>query len=601
MTSSTPTPETTPETNSGSSAESARHGSNLVAAGILASRVIGFVRLRVFGTFFGTSAVADAFNAAFRIPNVMQNLLGEGVLSASFIPVHARLLAEGRREEAGRVAGAVLGLLVVAAGVTSLVAILFADPLTSLIAWGFVGAKRELTVTLMRIVTPGIGLLVVSAWCLGVLNAHRRFFLSYVAPVLWNVVQIAALVAAGWFVLDPPLSVDGASVSQLQRLAVALAFGTLAGGLAQVLVQVPSVLRLEPGLRPSLDRTLPGVRRVLRAAGPVVAGRGVVQVATFVDVLMASLLATGAISLLYYSQQLYLLPVSLFGMSLAAAELPDLSAMDHTDVDTIDRRIDHGLSRVAFWVVGSATIYVVVGDLLVGLLFRAGAFGGDEQLAVWLVLSMFSLGLVATTSSRLLQSLLYGIGDTRTPAVVSVVRVSVSIVVGAILMLQLDRFGIVDGAVTMIDPGSLPAFGPVDASLRGDAVGQALRLGAVGLAIAAGVGAWVEWRRLRRAVVDRVGVAPHIGGRARGRLVLPTVAAVLAGVAVRRMVAGWPIAVAGVVATAVVGAVYVAVAFRTRVEEVDALVGSVAPRLGRVGQVLLLWRASLRRRVRRRN
>ncbi len=586
-------------TSSPPSAESSRRGSNLVAAGILASRIMGFVRLRVFGMFFGTSAVADAFNAAFRIPNVMQNLLGEGVLSASFIPVHARLLAEGRHEEAGRVAGAVLGLLAVAAGVTSLVAILFADQLTSLIAWGFVGAKRELTVTLMRIVTPGIGLLVLSAWCLGVLNAHRRFFLSYVAPVIWNVVQIGALVAAGWLVLDPPLSVDGASLSQLQRLAVALAFGTLAGGLAQVLVQVPSVLRLEPNLRPSLDRTIPGVRRVLRAAGPVVAGRGVVQLATFVDVLLASLLATGAISLLYYSQQLYLLPVSLFGMSLAAAELPDLSAMDHTDVETIDRRIDHGLSRVAFWVVGSATIYLVVGDLLVGLLFRAGAFGGDEQLAVWLVLSMFSLGLVATTSSRLLQSLLYGVGDTRTPAIVSVVRVSVSIVVGAILMLQLDRFGIVDGAVALVDPGSLPAFRPVDESLRGDGVDQALRLGAVGLAIAAGVGAWVEWRRLRRAVVDQVGVAPRIAGRARGRLVLPTIAAVVGGVAVRRVVSGWPVALAGVVATGVVGAVYVAVAFRTRVEEVDALIGSVAPRLGHVGRVLLLWRANLQRRARR--
>lgn len=580
---------------------SSRRGSNLVAAGILASRAMGFVRQRVFAMFFGSSAVADAFNAAFRIPNVMQNLLGEGVLSASFIPVHARLLAEGRREEAGRVAGAVLGLLVVAAAGVSLAAILLADPLTSLIAWGFVGEKRELTVTLMRILTPGIGLLVVSAWCLGVLNAHRRFFLSYVAPVVWNVVQIAALVTAGWLLLDPPMAVDGATTSQLEQLAVALAVGSLVGGLAQVLVQVPSVLRLEPDLRPSLDRTIPGVQRVLRAAGPVVAGRGVVQLATFVDVLLASLLATGAISLLYYSQTLYLLPVSVFGMSLAASELPDLSAMDHSDVSTIGRRIDHGLSRVAFWVLGSATIYLVVGDFLVGLLFRTGAFGADEQLAVWLVLAVFSLGLVPTTSSRLLQSLLYGIGDTRTPAVVSVARVGVSIVVGAVLMLQFDRFGIVDGAVALLDVGSLPALTPVDGSLRGDAVDQALRLGAVGLAVGAGVGAWVEWRRLRVAVADRVGIEPRIGGRERVRLVLPAVAALAVGFAVRAVAADWPVLVAGLAAPLAVGIVYVGVAFRTRVREVDELVGSIAPRLGTVGRVLLLWRASLARRSRTRS
>nr|WP_274387577.1 murein biosynthesis integral membrane protein MurJ [Salsipaludibacter albus] len=567
----------------------------MVAAGILASRVMGFVRLRVIGNFFGTSAVADAFFTAFRIPNVMQNLLGEGVLSASFIPVHAKLLAAGRREEAGRVAGAVLGLLTVTAAVVSLAGILLADPLTSLVAPGFVGAKRDLTVQLMRIMTPGIGLLVLSAWCLGVLNAHRKFFLSYVAPVIWNVMQIGALVGAAWFILDPPLAVADASPSQLEQLAVALAFGALAGGLAQFLVQLPAVLRLEPDLRPSLRRDLPGVRQVLRAAGPVVAGRGVVQLATYVDLLLASLLATGAAALLTYSQQLYLLPVSLFGMSVAAAELPDLSAMDHGDVRRVATRIDDGLARIAFWVVGSMVVYIVVGDLLVGTLFRTGAFDADVQTAVWLVLGTFSLGLVATTSSRLLQSLLYGVGDTRTPAITSVIRVGVSIVVGGLLMLQFDRFGIVDGAVTLLDPGSLPTFRPVDPTLRGQAVDQQLRLGAVGLAVGAGIGAWVEWRRLRRVIADHMGVRARIAGRSRGRLLLPAVAAVAAGLAARVLVRGWPVAIAGVVATGVVGLVYVATAFRTGVGEVDAVVGSLAPRLGPVGRVLLLWRASLRR------
>ena len=570
-----------------------------MAAGILASRVSGLVRTRVFGHFFGASGVADAFNVAFRIPNIMQNLLGEGVLSASFIPVYARLLAEDRDEEAGRVAGAVLGLLAVAASLVSLAAVVLAGPLTSLVAPGFTGPKRELTVQLMQIVAPGIGLLVLSAWCLGVLNSHRRFFLSYVAPVLWNLVQIVALVTAGIVVLADPWQPELATPDQLEQLVVALAVGTLLGGLAQLVVQVPSVLRLERELRPSLDRTIPGVRRVIRAAGPVVAGRGVVQLATYVDVLLASLLATGAVSLLTYSQQLYLLPVSLFGMSIAAAELPDLSSMDHDDVAALGHRIDDGLGRVGFWVVGSTVVYLAVGDLLVGALWGSGAFDADVQQAVWLVLAMFALGLVATTSSRLLQSLLYGLGDTRTPARISVLRVVVSIIVGSVLMLQLDRFGLVDGSITLLDPGSLPAWRPVDAALRAGDGNAPLRLGAVGLAAAAGVGAWVEWRWLRAAVTRRLGVPPQAAGSDRGRLVVPAVLGLAAGVLARQLVASLPLILAGVVATGITGVVYVVAAVVTGVAEVDALVDSLGRRLGRPGRLLVRWRDRLRRRHRR--
>ena len=217
-----------------------RRSSSLVAAGILFSRLSGFVRQRAVNHFFGLSPVADAFAAAFRIPNLMQNLLGEGVLSASFIPVYARLLEEERDEDAGRVAGAVLGLLTLTAGVITLLALVFAEPLTTVLALGISGARRDLTVSLVRIITPGVGFLVVSAWCLGILNSHRRFFLSYVAPVLWNVVQIGAVVTAGVLVLDTPLQPDGATTDQLESIVTALGWGTVVGALAQLLVQVPS-------------------------------------------------------------------------------------------------------------------------------------------------------------------------------------------------------------------------------------------------------------------------------------------------------------------------------------------------------------------------
>src|SRR5262245_43637313 len=173
-----------------------RHASVVVAAGILASRLAGFVRLRVFAHYFGLqSDVADAFNAAIRIPNFLQNLLGEGALSASFIPVYAALVARGERREADRLAGANGPLRAPGVSVLVLLGVLVTPALIAVIAPGFTGEKRELTILLVRILFPGAGLLALSAWCLGVLNSHRRFLLSYAAPVFWNATMIGTLIA----------------------------------------------------------------------------------------------------------------------------------------------------------------------------------------------------------------------------------------------------------------------------------------------------------------------------------------------------------------------------------------------------------------------
>ncbi|MGH9468026.1 MAG: lipid II flippase MurJ, partial [Terriglobales bacterium] len=176
----------------------ARQSAALAGAGILLSRLSGLVRERVFAYFFGNSAAADAFKAAFRIPNLLQNLFGEGVLSASFIPVYIGLIAQGDEEEARRVAGGVLAILALATAVFVAVGVVAAPWLIDLIAAGFHGTTRVLTIRLVRILFPGAGLLVLSAWCLGVLNSHRKFFLSYAAPVIWNAAIIAAMVAFGF-------------------------------------------------------------------------------------------------------------------------------------------------------------------------------------------------------------------------------------------------------------------------------------------------------------------------------------------------------------------------------------------------------------------
>jgi putative peptidoglycan lipid II flippase len=542
-----------------------RRNSTLVSAGILLSRLAGFVRLRALSHFLGAGVAVDAFNAAFRIPNLLQNLLGEGVLSASFIPVYSRLLAEGREEEAGRVAGAIAGLLAMVSGLLVLLGVVFARPITRLIAPGLTTETFELTVTLMRIIFPGIGALVLSAWCLGVLNSHRRFFLSYVAPVLWNAAQIAVLVGFGL------VGLRGGD------LAVALAWGTVLGGLLQLGVQVPSVLRLlRGGLSLSLSVSRPGVRQVLRAFGPIVAGRGVVQLMTYVELLLASLLAVGAYSVLGYAQPLYILPISLFGMAVAAAELPELSSMSEQDRSRLQGRLDAGLARISFYVAFCAVAFVVIGESIVGALYQSGAFTALDRRLVWFVLVGFSVGLLSNTSSRLLQSALYGVGDAAGPARIAALRVVVAASVGAVLMLQLDRFGLTAaGGVELLE--SLPAWGPLPEAVR--ASGDQLRLGALGLSLAAGASSWIEFALLRRRVRSRLGPSVRVGGGALARQAVALVPAALVGFSVQWVLSDLHPMVVGPAALGAMGLVYVGLAGSLGVDEARSLVATVRRRL----------------------
>jgi putative peptidoglycan lipid II flippase len=551
-----------------------RRNSALVAAGIFLSRITGLVRERALGHYFGGGLAVEAFRAALRIPNMMQNLLGEGVLSASFIPVYARLLEEGKEEEAGKVAGAIAGLLAAVAGLLVVVGVVFARPLTLLLAPGFAGTpeRLELTVTLTRILTPGVGVLVLSAWCLGVLNSHRRFFLSYVAPVLWNAAQIGVLVALGM----RGLSQEG--------LAIGLAWGAFAGGVLQLLVQVPTVVRLVRHLRPSLRTDLPGVRTIVRRFVPVVLGRGVVQLSAYLDLLLASLLAVGAVSALGYAQVFYLLPISLFGMSVAAAELPELSRLDAPEQEALaawQARVETGLARIAFFVIPVSMVYLVLGDLVVGALLQTGRFGVAETVLVWYVLAAFTIGLLATTSSRLLQSTLYALGDTRTPARVAALRVVLAAGLGVVLMFQLDRI-VLDGTglVGLAGFDALPApLSPLPEGVRvaGDSI---LRLGAVGLAVASGIAAWLEVVLLRRRLTASIGRV-RLGGGHLGRILLATGLAAAIAVGLRGAVDHLHPVAALALAGGPAGAAYLLATTALGVPEARALVGGATRRLAR--------------------
>jgi putative peptidoglycan lipid II flippase len=438
----------------------------LVAVGILLSRLAGLVRERIFSHFFGLSDAGDVFKAAFKIPNYLQNLFGEGVLSASFIPVYARLLAEGDEREANRVAGAIFSLLALVVSLFVLAGVLATPWLVNAIAPGFPAEKRALLERLVKIVFPGAGLLALSAWCLGVLNSHRRFFLSYAAPLAWNAVMIGTLLGFG------------PRAGQV-RLAEVTAWGSVAGSGLQFLVQLPTVLRLARGLRLGLRLRSPHVRQVVTNFGPVFLSRGVVQISAYVDNLLASFLSTGAVTALYNAQTIYLLPVSLFGMSVSAAELPLMSGTLGAAQEvhaTLRTRLDAGLRRIAFFVVPSAVAFVALGDVVTAVIYQTGRFGRADSTFVWAVLAGAAIGLLASTAGRLYSSTFYALRDTRTPLRFAIVRVVLTAALGY-----------------------LAAF-PVPGWL-----GLAPRWGVAGLAASAGIAGWVEFVLLRRALNHRIG------------------------------------------------------------------------------------------------
>jgi putative peptidoglycan lipid II flippase len=527
--------------------------SAVVGVGILSSRIAGLVRERVIATYFGTGLHADVFGAALRMPNLLQNLLGEGTLSASFIPVYSELLGQGRTKEAGRVAGAMFALLLGLAGFISLLGILLAPFLVSVFTPGFEGERRELTIAVVRILFPMTGVLVLSAWALGILNSHRRFFVPYFAPVLWNAAIIAALVAFS-------------DRRELDALLMAAAWGALIGGFLQFGIQLPWVIRLDREIRINTGRSEPGFKEAVRNALPAIAGRGVVQLSTYVDLVLASLLAIGALARLRYAQTLYILPISLFGMSIAASELPELARERGGATDVLRERTLAAVRRVAFFVVPSVVAFVLLGDVIVAGLYQAGEFRAADVTIVWLTLAAYSLGLLASTSTRVYQSAFYALRDTKTPARVAGVRVLATAITGALLMVQFEAVTI--GALTI--PAGV--FGSVNI------VG--IPLGPVGLALGAAVGAWLEWGLLRRQLKRRIGTV-GAGASRVARMLGAALAAAAVGHAVRLALAGLHPLPTALLVAASYGVVYFGVARLVGVAEARALVDAATRRLRR--------------------
>jgi putative peptidoglycan lipid II flippase len=515
--------------------------SSTVALGILLSRIIGFVRERVIAHYFGgVSIYADALRSAIRIPNLLSNLFGEGVLSAAFVTVYAKLRAKGEDQEAEHLAAAVFGILSLVCALLVLVGVSATPLFIDLIVPGFHDARRPLVIQLVRILFPATGLLVMSAWCLGVLNSHRKFLLSYLAPVALSVAVIVVTIMAGQSVTEG-------------RLVIDVAWGWVLGSLLQFLVQLPSVLQLLPGFRPVLDVRSPYVRTVLRNFGPVFVSRGVVQVSAYIDQMIASLLPVGSVSILSCGQFISVLPVSLFSMSVSAAELPALSSATGTQdeiAEFLRNRLSAGLRRIAFFIVPSAVAFLLLGDTITAAIYQSGKFHRSDVELVWAVLAGSSVGLLATSLGRLYSSAFYALLDTKTPLRFAVIRVVLTAILGVVCALLVPHW-----------------------------LGLGQKWGVAGLTGSAGVSGWIEFMLLRHALGQRIGKTP-LAASFMIRLWSVAISAAAVGYFIKLGIGTGHPKLLGCVALPVYGALYFAGTAILGVTESQTTIKSITRRLG---------------------
>ena len=466
-----------------------RSGPGVAAAGIGLSRFSGVARSVLVTNILGIGLIGDAFAAAQRVPNILQNLFGEGALSAAFVPEYSRLL-ESDPKEAGKLAGGILSfLLCLVAGLTA-VAFLATEPITRSIAWGFTGERFDLTVQLVRIIILGTAVLVMSAWCLAILNSHGRFFLGYAAPVAWNICQIIVLIV---------LAISEVTGS---TAAEALAWALVIGSLLQVLIQIPTVLRGNRNIRFNLLWKEPSTALVLRRFVPAVAGRGALQLSSFMDLALASLLSIGAASALAAAQAIYLLPVALIATSIAAVELPELSRSP--DTATIHERVNKRLLQM-LWLVGPIlALYFAAGAPIADFLFNLGGLRNSidpgDLTVIGFALGAYALGLPALLSSRLLQSVCFSTGDTTTPSRIALARVLLSAGLGLVLMFQFEQVVVINQTLVGFGDWNF-VWGPLPDAAR-NAQQLPPRLGPVGLALGSAIGAWFEFWWLRKHVLN---------------------------------------------------------------------------------------------------
>ncbi|MDD5259721.1 MAG: murein biosynthesis integral membrane protein MurJ [bacterium] len=392
-----------------------------VSGATLLSRVLGYVRDMVVASRFGNGWAADAFYLAFRIPNVLRDLLGEGSLSSGFIPVFSECLVKKGKNEAATLYSACLGILLVILSGVTLLGMIFAPAVVRLIAWGWWNKPDQLAlaIKLTRIMFPFIAFISLSALAMGALNSLQVFFIPAAAPMMLSVFEIAAVL---WLVPLMKVPIEG------------LAWGVLLGGLFQFLWQVPYLAK-NGFLHRIIFRITPLVRKIGILMIPVAIGSGVRQLNVLIDQVCASFLQDGSIMALYYANRLYQLPLALFGLSIVTVALPAMSlSAAKKDLDQLKHTFSLSIRMTMFTLIPSTIGLIVLGQPIIRLLFEHGSFNAQGTALTALALAFYALGLIFFAGAKIGASAFYALQDTKTPVKIAIAAMVLNTVLNIILM-----------------------------------------------------------------------------------------------------------------------------------------------------------------------
>ena len=409
----------------------------LIGVATMTSRLLGVARETVLAAMFGSSAQMDAFNVAFRVPNLLRDLFAEGAMTAAFVPTFTRTLTQKGEADAWRLGSLVINALVVVTGVLALLGIVFAAPITAALApeYALIPGKLELTAFLTRVMMPFFPMIAVAAGAMGMLNARHRFFVPSLAPAMFNVATIACALT-----IAPLMPRYG------QQPITAIAIGTLLGGLGQILLQWPVLRREGFRYRPILSFRDSGVREVLRLMVPGIVGVGAVQVNVVVNTYLASGEPPGSVSWLGYAFRLMYLPIGLFGVSIAIASLPDISRHAVADnLAAIRQTVSRGLRMMLVLNVPATLGLIVLAEPIVSLLYERRQFGPADTVATAGALAFYAPGLIGYSVVKIASPTFYSLGDARTPVTVSVLSVAVNLVLNLLLVRVLSFRGLALG------------------------------------------------------------------------------------------------------------------------------------------------------------
>jgi len=398
----------------------------LVGSATLTSRILGLVRDQTLAFLFGAGNAMDAFNVAYRIPNLMRDLFAEGAMSAAFVPTFTKRLTRDGKAAAWHVGNQLINALLVVTGVLVMLGIVFAEPLTRLLAGSYaeVPGKLELTVTLTRIMLPFLTLVALAAAVMGMLNSLSRFFTPALSPAMFNVGVIGSALllvpVMPRFGLDPILGI---------------AIGVVIGGVGQIALQLPALRREGYRYRPTLNPADPGLQEILRLIGPGTLAGAAVQINLLVNMVLATGEGTGAVSWLSYAFRVMYLPIGIFGVSIATATLPEVSRhAAQKEMGGIRRTVSSALRMMLILNVPALVGLIVLAEPIVGLIFERGSFLPSDTSATAAALMFYVPGLLGYSAVRIAVPCFYALQNSVTPTLISIFSVALNIVLNLVLV-----------------------------------------------------------------------------------------------------------------------------------------------------------------------